>query len=643
MSQSLKPKDVKKLAAIEELLNRKEVQEALEAAIAFSEERPNLPEAWEMLGDIAETMRVHYYLWLSMRRLCQLAPHDEYHRYNFTIACMYLDAIFLATQSVGIYLSKFPRGIFIEKIKEMKTALDNSLQEMIDSGAPPNVDRDAMALLETGRILITHGATAEGRRASLEAAKRLPDNPAALNNVSLSYMVDGNLDRALATVDEVLTSHADNLFAQSTKVQLLVKLGRGAEAQPLLEALAREDPTDTDPWLKIMEACAFAHEHQKVLDVYRRAIPFFASKSRDIIPMMHHFAGAAHAFLGNARAAQSEWKKVPDTDPAGALASANLREFRQHGPWYFGFSQWIPHNWLKSALVALGSPAKRTEEAARRAIERLIARTPGLASTTSLLLERGDPDGLEFALQMAKFHPLPGLADFARAQRGTDENRIEALNLAISHGLISSAEPVTMTVGGQSRDLILQQYEIYTEPDDEGNPLPPLAQARLEASNQAIVEGDPERSLREAEAGLAIAPDGRALLNHKASALHMLKRHDEANAINRELAETHPEYFFARLAMAEICIREQRFDDAEAWLTPLREQSRMHISEFRGLALIFIELWIQKGDASSAKNWLDLLDSIDPDSITDALRHRVGTVDLLGTLKKIPSRLRKKK
>src|SRR3970282_248645 len=97
----------------------------------------------------------------------------------------------------------------------------------------------------------------------------------------------------------------------------------------------------------------------------------------------------------------------------------------RNGAWPFPFFQWIPQAWIKQMIR---SASKRSEEAMTREMSKLLDKNPALRAILPILLERGDPTGREFALRTASQLGLPILADFARSQNGTDQDRIAAMN-----------------------------------------------------------------------------------------------------------------------------------------------------------------------------------------------------------------------
>jgi len=273
MAKSLTRKDAKKLDEIYDLFDRGELKDALSKSLSLTRKRSKLVEGWKALFEVSHYMNDTYNMWVALDRLCQLEPKNEEHFYNLAVVSIQMSFLFLSKQAAETYLKRFPEGLSINKVTELNEALAKMLQEMQAKGEiAPNVDIDNMALFEKGNLFVRHGQYQMGRQFSKRAAKKMPDFVAPHNNITLSYMAEGNLSKALQYVEDVLSKHPDNLFARSTKVQLLVRLNREDDARDLLKTLSQESPQNTDYWLKIMEACAFAHEHQMVVDVYERAV-----------------------------------------------------------------------------------------------------------------------------------------------------------------------------------------------------------------------------------------------------------------------------------------------------------------------------------------------------------------------------------
>lgn len=72
--------------------------------------------------------------------------------------------------------------------------------------------------------------------------------------------------------------------------------------------------------------------------------------------------------------------------------------------------------------------------------------------------------------------------------------------------------------------------------------------------------------------------------------------------------------------MAELCLRQDRLDEVEGWLAPLRTRKRYHVSEFRALARVSFRKHAARKEFDDARQWINSLEEFDPESITDEMR-----------------------
>src|SRR5437868_5900770 len=77
-----------------------------------------------------------------------------------------------------------------------------------------------------------------------------------------------------------------------------------------------------------------------------------------------------------------------------------------------------------------------------------------------ILLDRGDPQGREFALGLARALKTPkmleALRDFALGQRGSDELRAQAAQVVSEAGLFED-HTARLWLGGEWREMLLQE------------------------------------------------------------------------------------------------------------------------------------------------------------------------------------------
>jgi tetratricopeptide (TPR) repeat protein len=594
--------------------------EANEELHAFTARNPNVVEGWIVTMDLSIETENAFLSWYASRHLMSLDPHDETHTHNASMASAQLNIPFAALLYINTYLERWPDGIYSQDARKFQEATAALCDELLQQyPIAQGTDLEALRLFEEGQILVSHGRYKEGRQLSEMAAQLLPDFPPPRNNLALSYAVEGRLDRALVLSQKVLADHPDNIHARANTAQLLARLGRAGETQPILDSLRDEMPGPPDLWRKIMETFVQAGDDQAVIEVYQRARKALG-RHRDLEPMAHHLAAVAYARSGDAGKAQKLWKSALKEDPELDLARDNLFDSRlppgeQNGAWYLPFNHWLPKVWIERMLRAFQRAGQRGgDDDIRRSLERVIQAFPGLEVGLGLQLKQGDPLGIQTTLQMAEYIPISGLVEFALGQRGSDEHRMQAANLAVKHGLLDAGKSVTLYVEGEARQLMLLGFEIhddYQPPDD----LPDEALECLVAASDALYDDEPELALKWVEQGLGLAPDHATLLNEKVFVLVDLGRREEADALTRRNAKLHPDYLFARCAMARLSIREGKLDEAQDWLDPLMGRKRLSISEFTAFALAQIGLLMTRGEVEGAMSWVDMLEGVDPDLV----------------------------
>jgi tetratricopeptide (TPR) repeat protein len=605
-------KEYRKLESIDELVSDGDWAEAGSQLREFTRANPNIVAGWDLMLEYATVSGSDHLAWQAATNLIELEPEVDLHYYNAAVSSAQMGSIFSTLHYAQTYLERFPDGPMRSKVQEIYEVASSESRRLRqeDEMAKLAPDTEALMLFEQGQMLVSMGNYAEGRRVSQMAAEKLPGAPAPLNNVSLAYAVEGDLERALDTTRQILESHPDNLHACCNLIQYLIRLGRDAEAQPVLDRLRLESPVNPDHWGKLLEAFAFAGDDAAIIEIYERARSALKKEKMGLPPLALHLAAVAHARTGKEREARRLWKDALSAQPGLELARENLRDLdlpagQRNGPWYFPFSQWVSESWIKQLTVVIEKNTRRRSPTFERDLNRLFDKIPALKTTIGILLQRGDPDGRQFALHLASHYPVDGLREFALGPHGSDQMRLQAAEILAERGEIDTTQPVILYSRGKQQELQLMNYEVYSEP--VASALPEEAQVHLEVASEALYDGKPDKALEEIEAGLGIVPDERTFLNQKSVALMNLNRTAEAEAVIHRMAELYPDYLFARCAMAQLATRKRRLDEAEEWLKPLRTRSRFHISEFRALAYAQSALLKARGEKEGADSWMQML------------------------------------
>lgn len=83
-------------------------------------------------------------------------------------------------------------------------------------------------------------------------------------------------------------------------------------------------------------------------------------------------------------------------------------------------------------------------------------------------------------------------------------------------------------------------------------------------------------------------------------------RTQEATQLQRHDHEQWPDYFFGRVAMAHLAIESNEFERAKELLSPLRQRTRMHTTEFTALVTAYVRLFEARGMFDAARSWLGI-------------------------------------
>jgi tetratricopeptide (TPR) repeat protein len=111
---------------------------------------------------------------------------------------------------------------------------------------------------------------------------------------------------------------------------------------------------------------------------------------------------------------------------------------------------------------------------------------------------------------------------------------------------------------------------------------------------------------------LELEPAQPNLLHNLIASLALQDRHAEALIIVNRLFQEHPDYLFARTALARHAMQVDDLQRAADLLEPLFERRKFHFSEFDSLCSTQIELLLRQGDLLSARTWYKMWEDSNP-------------------------------
>jgi predicted Zn-dependent protease len=607
-----------RLREVDSLIERKRWVEARDLLQSLDERFPNREEIMrELLNVYAELKDMHRYQPLC-ERLLKLHPGDPDLTLAYAGACMGNVRPASALLTFRRFLQRYPQHERAAEVHKSAADLESHLGEMLASANFRAGDLETAALHEETVALLDQGKYAPARAKAEELLKRYPDFAPALNNIAQSFFAEGRITPAIAAAERVLALQPDNFHALSNLARYWLLQGQIEQAKLYAGRLRQVKSSQVDASMKKAEALSMLGDDQAVLDVFKEA-----ERAGDLaLPptnaFLYHLAAVAEMRLGHADRARRCWQNALKAVPGFDLAKKNLDDLRkpvgeQHAPWAFDAGNWLMRPVVDDLLKTLDPAAKRGDEALTRAARRFLERHPEMPGLTPLLLDRGDSQAREFALNLAEISRTPemfqALRDFALSQRGPDDMRWRAARVASGAGLIE--QPVRMWMRGKWQELLLLDYEMHDEPSF---PHPPRVAKLLEQSVEAMHDDDVDRAERLVRQGLELEPDAPDLLNNLTAIYERRGQMQQAEALLNQIVAQHPDYGFPHINLARFAIQRGDLAQAEAHLQPLLARKRFNFTEFGFFCNAQMELWMAKGKMDAVRSWMGMWEGVDPEN-----------------------------
>lgn len=132
----------------------------------------------------------------------------------------------------------------------------------------------ADALGVKGATLVYSGRRAEGRTALQQYLKLSPGDPACpirLTQIAVSLYLDGGYDEAALTAKQTIRHYPKHPFAYRWLAASLGQLGRGEEAQAVLQTLQTNSPSSFDMYVRRRPPEYCKVEYAPMLEGLRKA------------------------------------------------------------------------------------------------------------------------------------------------------------------------------------------------------------------------------------------------------------------------------------------------------------------------------------------------------------------------------------
>ena len=168
--------------------------------------------------------------------------------------------------------------------------------------------------------------------------------------------------------------------------------------------------------------------------------------------------------------------------------------------------------------------------------------------------------------------------------------------------------------------LVYTAYDITDEPLDNRDitRLPAQVQARIDDLYE-LAQHDPLRAIPELERLVTTYPHIPTFANHLSMAYLAAGDQEQATALVREAYRRHPQYLFAKVNYANLCLQQGEigkvpgiFGHAGDLQQLYPHRTRFHVSEFTGFAWVMCRYCCAIGERETAALYYQMLKQVAP-------------------------------
>jgi tetratricopeptide (TPR) repeat protein len=612
------------LAEADQLAKNKRWIEARDALEALDRRYPGQSELLTDLVNVYYELKDLQGYQSASERLLKVEPDNA--DATLGLAGSYLSNLrpVMALRSFRAFIERWPDHERASDVQKTIADLEETMpQAFAELGVPQDEAGWELALQhEEMQEHLAQEHFAQVRQTAQAILRRHPNFAPALNNLSLAHWVEGQLDHAIESAQQVLAFEPDNVHALSNLVHFLCQGGRADQARAYAERLRASPAPATDKTLKQVEAFTYLGDDETVLALFEQSAGTEEREAPFARPALYHLAAVAALRLGREDEARRLWEQALKIQRGFDPARQNLDDLRRplgqrHAPWPFSMTQWVGTRAIRDLDSTLrGINPRKGDQAAGAAIRRYFKKHPQVESLLPILLERGDPHGREMIVTLITMAGAPELLEmlknFVLGPHGPDQMRIEAANSLCQRGLLPSGE-TWMYIRGERQKVLLIGFEVGDESEDREATTPQVKKIAQQAT-LALYERDWQRARQLINEGLALDPDNLTLLNNLASVYEMQGRKEKAYALVRGIHQRQPNYLFARVSLARVAIIDGELERAHELLEPLLQRKKLHVSEFDNLCMAFIELYLAEDNRDAARTWFEMWESANPDN-----------------------------
>jgi tetratricopeptide (TPR) repeat protein len=307
--------------------------EALDLLQWVDRRYPNNPQLLDSLGVAASRAGNNQLALSAFERLAVVVPPSPTLQLNRALAHASCGFFVLAHRYCQTVLDQWPDHPGADSARSQMERLDHTIPLVLAQlGVPATEVLELAVRHEQVQVWLALGKFVEARRVATQILARWPTFLPAMNNLAEAWLLEGNLDQAIASTRQSLQVVPQNAHARANLVRFLALAGKRDEARAeavLLRSQPVQRPADR---VTTAEALSVLGDDPGVLAVYSQAEQEGFQLHDEQLALLHHLAGMAACRLGDEERARTLWNRALRAVPGFRLTIEAIAELDRLQP-----------------------------------------------------------------------------------------------------------------------------------------------------------------------------------------------------------------------------------------------------------------------------------------------------------------------
>lgn len=633
----LSAKTVRKLEEIQDCWREGEFKYAIQCMTQLAKDSPKCPAVAESEYDFFEQIGRSENACSAAKRFVRLMPQNPDAILSYAMASLVCSRVSIALLYFQKFLERWPTHESATKARKAIEVCDLESRNRVavaneSGGLELDFEEGGLEFYARHEESLEQMADDNMGEAIALLERNLEEQPkfmSSRNNLVICRFYHGDIEHAVGTARETCRLSPENRFAKANLIKFEFLSGNQEVANELADTMIVDPPTDQDPYTAMMEALSFLGRDEDIIaaaEILEQVDLIDSTKLAAVL----HYSAVAHYRMGDHDEASRRWEECLGHVPNHYEALENVSDLETEGgnaAWSESLGKWLPRPYIQEVL-------DRYEDDAESETSSLAIQSPIIAALVPALLDRGDPDGREFAVTVAGEAATPAMLDalkeFAYSNRGPDSLRHRALRKLQEEAAVG-AGPHRFFSQGKWTDIQLFCAEISYKPLKQ---IEAWKSELLKAGHYALDRGDFETAEKAFQSAIKRDPKCQSARFNLANLWEQRRDGDELEKAHQEVRKLHaedPGYVFAAMTVAMFEAEEGNYDRADKLLNEVFQRPQLHVSEAMMLFVSQVQISLMRDDVKAAEAAMSMFRQVSDDghATQQALQQKIDEHKLL--------------